>query len=307
MNTTKILAKKYNEKSYNAVALVGDFTIHFAIKNGKVYNVSDPKTFNFNVSNSIEFEFEIPTENIEFETLKSLYDHKKYIELVINKEMELKMIKDYEDRKKNIIGLWKFRHNETGAYVVRTSNRCNSFPDSTSKKIELFFDETEAIEYYENIKETSPDVMFGNSGWFFCTELYRLIDYDYRLKITDLDELFDSIFQHGDLIKSSEYSDPIPEDHIIVDLYQKQYGGSYRYNGCSKLGNSRKNYADLAPFKDNSPNSWQDTMTIYEAIESYGIEVIKDLDLSKDEAIEAGLDDSIIEEYFTEEEIETEE
>lgn len=319
MDTTTISAKKYNDKSKNAIALVGEFTIHFAIRNGHVYNVSNASVFNTSVPNSISFEFEMPNDNIEITKLQSWSNRNIEIQNEQKIHWELQKVEAYKKRKQDIINLWKWRHNETGAYVVNTYEQCTEYSDNSSPvECKIFFDETEANEYFESVKNTSPDGAFGNSGWSFITELYQLSDYDDALEIMDMEDLTKVIFERGNMTNSESYADPIPDGHIIVDVYQRQHGGAHQYTGCSTPRtssfwagsshySSQKTYADLACFQDSSPNRWQVTMSIYDAVEQYGCRVVTDLGLSKDEAIEAGLDESTIEECFAEEESETEE
>lgn len=216
-----------------------------------------------------------------------------------------------------LLNLWKWRHGNQEAFIIRTymqyageyGDRC---PNPFDINEELIFTQNAAEERFEELKGSQdPDGM----GIEFIVEILKFHpfrgqeDILERLQVTDYDMLMEYINNSPDTIDSDSYAPPIPEGHIIIDLYHKQHGATGQFNGAHYpakssywFGNFRVESeittADLSAFKDTSPSTYQTHMSIPDAVEAYREKVIKALNLTKDEAIEAGVDAYLIEELY---------
>lgn len=221
-----------------------------------------------------------------------------------------------------LLNLWKWRHGNQEAFIIRTymqyageyGDRC---PNPFDINEELIFTQDAAEERFEELKGSQdPDGM----GIEFIVEILKYHsserhpeDIENRLQITTEDDLVEYLNDNLDTLDSDSYAPPIPEGHIIIDLYHNQHGATGRFNGAHYpakssywLGNFRVESeittADLSAFKDTSPSTYEVHMSISDAVEAYREKVIEALNLTKDEAIEAGVDAYLIEEIYEGEE-----
>lgn len=201
-----------------------------------------------------------------------------------------------------------WRYSDTPCYMVLTCESENSDRNCDPNNIEtvLFFTKVEAYEYFNEVKETEPNEV----GYYFETQMFEFIPKN-KLEYISEDDLIDDCF-NGNSIEHDTYAKPIEKDHIIITLYHGQHGSSGRYERAefprtwsgylSKHGSyycKQETLADLAVFQDRSYTYYQTSMSINDAIETYGVKVLRDLDITKEEAIQYEIYEEYIEEFYS--------